>query len=771
MFFCSNKDFGILSVLSFALILGLLLLASNANAAESNTINRYVVAVSANNGGAGRPMLRYAESDARSFAKVLKEMGGVQPQNVILVKEPSVAALQKEFSKLDEKILQDKNSSGRDEVLVYYSGHADEKGLRLGEETYAWKDLRNRIDALSADIKIAVIDACGSGAITRVKGGKAVPAFMVDQSSDMKGYAFITSSTQDESSQESDKLKGSFFTHSLVSGLRGAGDLSSDGKVTLSEAYQFAFNETLQKTETTMGGAQHPSRDMNLAGTGDVVMTDLRATGAGLDLDESVHGRLYIRDGDGELVAELNKKRGRAMSLGLPSGRYTLNLQQDIDYMGASVMLANGKREKIALDDFKSVHVEQTVLRGELKRRGTCAEGDHIACSLDSLDRNGKYRTTFNFVDTDKEPRKGVQVGLLVTRTKDYMLGSQLSLAANIAQKEMHGLQITTGLNIAKHHFEGAQISTTLNYAGSFDGVQVSSAVNLSRYRSSGAQIGIVNLALDSLNGFQVSAGVNYAKETKFQVTAGVNAAKSTNMQVVAGVNAARVANLQVAAGVNAAKESDIQVSGGVNVANENNKHQVGVVNYATKEKGRQWGIVNICAKCEKSPIGLINFVGNGVWSVTPYLNEMGAAGVSVHLGTAYFYTNLEWARLFEKGTHFRHFQDVNESGLGFGTQFGKYGSHFELEYTFFSVLDKFEIDEKDDLKSGYHHRGRLGYVCQVLPFFGISVGGTLNLTSEGYLNKLPLKPLGDYHDDVSYHGHKGRWWPGFYAGLTFGRF
>ena len=195
MFIISNKTFGVLSGLSFAFILVLLLLAANANAAtESGRINRYVVAVSANNGGSGRPMLRYAESDARSFAKVLKEMGGVLPQNVILVREPSVEALQKEFSNLDSKILENGASDGRNEVLVYYSGHADEKGLRLGEETYTWKDLRNRIDALSADVKIAVIDACGSGAITRVKGGKAVPAFMVDQSSDMKGYAFITSS-------------------------------------------------------------------------------------------------------------------------------------------------------------------------------------------------------------------------------------------------------------------------------------------------------------------------------------------------------------------------------------------------------------------------------------------------------------------------------------------------------------------------------------------------------------------------------------------------
>ena len=760
MFMVSNKTFGVLSAMSFAIILALLLLASHANAAnttEAARINRYVIAVSANNGGSGRPMLRYAESDARSFAKVLQEMGGVQSQNVILVKEPSVDALQKELSNLDAKILQDKKSNGRDEVLVYYSGHADENGLRLGNETYAWRDLRNRIDALSADVKIAVIDACGSGAITRVKGGKAVPAFMVDQSSDMKGYAFITSSTQDESSQESDKLKGSFFTHSLVSGLRGAGDLSSDGKVTLSEAYQFAFNETLQKTETTMGGAQHPSRDMNLAGTGDVVMTDLRTTSAGLDLDEGVYGRLYIRDENGELVAELNKKRGHAMSLGLPAGRYAVNLQQDIDYMGATVVLSKGKREKITLDNFKSVTAEQTVLRGEIKRSGTCESGDAIACSLDSLDKYGRYRTTFNFIDSDKEPRKGLQVGLLITRTHDYMLGSQLSLVANIAQKEMHGLQVTTGANFARHHFQGVQISTAFNYARSFDGVQASSAVNLSRYKSTGVQAGIVNLAIDTLDGVQASAGINYAEVTNVQATAGINVAKSANVQAVAGVNVAQ--------------KNSVQVSAGVNVAHENNKVQVGIVNYASKEKGRQWGIVNICGNCEKSPVGLVNIVGNGVWSLTPYINEMGALGGSLHLGTAYFYSNIEWAGFFKKGSGFSKFEKFYESGFGIGTQFGKYGSHFELEYTFFNVYDKFDFDERDDFKTGFHHRGRVGYVYQLFPFFGLSVGATLNLTSEGYLNKLLLKPLGDYHDDVSYKNHKGRWWPGFYAGLTIGKF
>ena len=59
-------------------------------ATENARINRYVIAISANYGGDARPTLRYAETDAKSFAKVLGEMGGVPSQNVVFVKEPSI---------------------------------------------------------------------------------------------------------------------------------------------------------------------------------------------------------------------------------------------------------------------------------------------------------------------------------------------------------------------------------------------------------------------------------------------------------------------------------------------------------------------------------------------------------------------------------------------------------------------------------------------------------------------------------------------------------
>ncbi|MBR4007958.1 caspase family protein [Fibrobacter sp.] len=732
--------------------------ALNGSAQGDNArINRYVVAVSANYGGQGRPVLRYAESDAKSFAKVLGEMGGVQAGNVILVKEPGVAALQKQLDDLDAKIAQGKNAAGRNEVLFYYSGHADEKGLRLGNEVYAWKELRKRIDAMSADVKIAVIDACGSGAITRLKGGVAVPAFMVDQSSDMKGYAFITSSTQDESSQESDKLRGSFFTHSLVSGLRGAGDLSGDGKVTLSEAYQFAFNETLQRTEKTMGGAQHPSRDMNLAGTGDVVMTDLRSTSAGLDLDEDVDGRLFIRDEKGELVAELYKKAGRAMSLGFPAGKYSVRLERPAEFSEAVVTLQNNRREKLSHRQFAAVSAEQTTLRGEIGGLRDCTAGDSIACSLDSLDHNGKYRVTFNAVDSDKDPRKGIQIGVFVAEADDNMLGTQLSLIANVAKKEMHGLQVTDIYNGANAHFEGAQISGMINYAQSFDGAQIASTLNIAGENSSGAQVsGTANFIADSLNGAQVSPALNYAGQADVQVTAALNIAAD--------------AGVQVDAAMNIAGKSDVQVTAAMNIAGTVEGAQVSTMNIAGRANGRQVGIINICGTCESTPIGLINIVGNGVWSVASSVNEMGALGLSLHLGTAYLFTAFEGTREFEKGSNFKHFSDMYETGLGLGTQFGKYGNHFELEYMFLNAREGFGMDTDDD-DINFHHRLRLGFVHKLFPGFGMTVGGTLNIVSEGNADKVIVKPRSEYHDDFSVNGHKARWWPGFYAGLTVGRF
>jgi hypothetical protein len=181
----------------------------------------------------------------------------------------------------------------------------------------------------------------------------------------MRGHAFLTSSTESEAAQESDRLRGSYFTHFLVSGLRGAADLSGEGKVTLNEAYQFAFNETLGRTVDTKGGAQHPSYDINLSGTGEVVMTDLRQTAATLVLDKALAGRFFVRNAGRELVVELYKPYGREVELGLEAGDYEVRLEQEAAALVARPRVAEGARVVLDPGQFGIAAKEPTRARGE----------------------------------------------------------------------------------------------------------------------------------------------------------------------------------------------------------------------------------------------------------------------------------------------------------------------------------------------------------------------------------------------------------------------
>ena len=326
-------------------------------------VRRWVLAVGANDGGAKRETLQYAVSDAQNFVQVMETMGGVDAG--VLLSDPHIDHLEEALYVLHNRVAS--AEAARREVIIYYSGHADENGLRLGESLFSYARLRNAMDRMEAEVHIAILDACASGAITRLKGGRRQKAFMVDASSDMRGYAFLTSSSEDEAAQESDAIGASFFSHYLVSGLRGAADVTGDGRVTLNEAYHFAFQNTLEGTERTRGGAQHPAYDIKMTGTGDVVMTDVRQTSAGLILAEALQGRFFIRNANRQLIAELFKPAGRRVELGLEPGTYRVHMAREIQSATASVELAMGQREILDEAHFEIIARERTTIRGGIK--------------------------------------------------------------------------------------------------------------------------------------------------------------------------------------------------------------------------------------------------------------------------------------------------------------------------------------------------------------------------------------------------------------------
>lgn len=327
-------------------------------------MRRLALVVGSNRGAADRVPLRYAVSDADRFADIVSRMGGVAPEDRIVLRDPSRRGLMDALATTAVRASSARAAAQRVEAIVYFSGHADEQGLMLGREIVSYADLRRAIHGIGADVGITILDACASGAITRLKGGQARPAFLGDVASAVQGYAFLTSSSEDEAAQESERLRGSFFTHALLTGLRGAADVTGDGKVTLNEAYQFAFNETLVQTTPTQAGAQHPAYDIKMAGTGDVVMTDVRENSASLILGESYDGRFVVLSGRRHLVAELYKPAGRKVELGLEPGEYDVYFAEEKRLSKTTLALVDGQHQELQRTSLKATERMPSRLRG-----------------------------------------------------------------------------------------------------------------------------------------------------------------------------------------------------------------------------------------------------------------------------------------------------------------------------------------------------------------------------------------------------------------------
>jgi hypothetical protein len=481
-------------------IVVLLLLSVADKSMATGSIRRLVLAAGANNGGVDRDLLRYAVTDAENFVRVLEEMGGIDPADVLILREPDRASFNTGLSELERRVQMAQRRGDRLEVLLYYSGHADEEGLLLSGEHLSYASLRAQLKKVPADVHIAVLDACASGAITRLKGGRRQQAFLADESFDMRGYAFLTSSSADEAAQESDQIGASFFTHYLVSGMRGAADVTGDGRVTLNEAYQFAFSETLARTTGTLGGAQHPAYDIKMSGTGDVVMTDVRSTTAGLVLAEALDGRLFVRRGRRHLVAELYKPAGRAIEMGLEPGNYTISLATGASgsaLLAADIALEEGQRIELARADFHALNMEATALRGSWQDEGlkvALSENNNV-----DIDMGEGYSLSLGlFANTQEEPFRGVQFAWLVNQAQ-RRAGSQVSLIGNLAMQDLRGWQATGTVNWSVGAVQGGQVAGALNIAPQVRGWQISASTNI----------------VGNIRGWQIAGGSNIARQVK----------------------------------------------------------------------------------------------------------------------------------------------------------------------------------------------------------------------------------------------------------------
>ena len=326
---------------------------------------RYAVLVGNSTASGNFSPLKYVENDLNLLQGILADFCGFEKQRVLTLYNGGPADLDKMLSDASAGMAKTKNNL----FLFYYSGHADQASLKMGAHEYPLASLKEKLTAFPSDIRIGIFDACQSGSFTRIKGGTLDEPFLFRDDGKTKGQVILCSSSINENAQEFDVYGNSIFTFHFVNALRGSGDVSGDGKVTLSEAYQYAYNHTLSSTAGSAGGIQHPSYQFRIQGEGDIVLADLNIRSCGIMLDPDVSGDLTIFNEKSSVVADLVKEKKSGVMIALNPGTYRVVKTNGETHMQASVLVTGRVVTHLDNGAFFSIPPSATGKKGDSPAR------------------------------------------------------------------------------------------------------------------------------------------------------------------------------------------------------------------------------------------------------------------------------------------------------------------------------------------------------------------------------------------------------------------
>lgn len=317
--------------------------------AEDAAPHTYALLIGSNPGGEGQSELHFAQDDAQRLAAVFTELGHVPAAHTRVLLGPDREAVLEALEAMRARLAEHRARGEDAQFVFYYSGHARASAIQLGSHELQLAELRQRILALPTTLTLIVLDACQSGAFTNIKGARPAAAFSYNSVAHLRtsGVAVMASSSASELSQESEALHGSYFTHHLLVGLRGAGDGDGDGVVSLAEAYRYAYDRTLSSTARTAVGGQHVTLQTALTGQGEVPLTYPARAGAQLELSSALEADVLL-ERDAKVFAELHKAAGNAVRLALPAGEYTALLRAGGALSQCALVLADTRLTPLA---------------------------------------------------------------------------------------------------------------------------------------------------------------------------------------------------------------------------------------------------------------------------------------------------------------------------------------------------------------------------------------------------------------------------------------
>jgi hypothetical protein len=203
----------------------------------------------------GLAQLTAPGKDAEDFARILqdKELCAFDEVKILLNQLSSSV-----IESIDEFFDQKKPD---DLLVLYFSGHGvrDELGslylavkntirTRLRSTAIKSDYIREVMDQSRSKRQVLIMDCCNSGAFAQ--GTKAATGVSIGTATAFEagyGRIILTASDSTQFAWEGDKVIGetdnSLFTHFLVKGLEGEADLDGDGRITVDEVYDYAYEK------------------------------------------------------------------------------------------------------------------------------------------------------------------------------------------------------------------------------------------------------------------------------------------------------------------------------------------------------------------------------------------------------------------------------------------------------------------------------------------------------------------------------------------------
>jgi hypothetical protein len=312
--------------------------------------------------------LTYAEHDAEQVFSILTSLGGIEKDRSYLILNQNRDQIETAFHEIIGRVKEIKRTETKVVLFMYYSGHGSPGYFHVNGKKLSLSQIREWFSSTDVDFKVFIADACFSGSLLETKGGTIAPPVTIttDDTLNTSGAVILTSSSGAENAHELKRLQGSLFTFHLLCGLRGAADYDKNHLVSLLEV----INYTGTQTKAAIAGSaiqQHPVFNIDMAGTSDLVLSQLEKAGVLLTLTSCDGLYSVIDEQTMNIKMEISLHPKDTITLALDQGRYQVRQICDDRILSAAVDLTWQKSKTVRSADFKPFPVDAFVRKGSIK--------------------------------------------------------------------------------------------------------------------------------------------------------------------------------------------------------------------------------------------------------------------------------------------------------------------------------------------------------------------------------------------------------------------